>query len=111
MTRPPLKSKAHRVHFEDPEEEKRQPETSAEEEARLTTQEITEGVRQAREALNAPPTDLLQFEKQLKAKHDELKAAGISPVLQSVATRSQPGEQANPKPRYKVAFSKKTKKF
>ena len=113
VTRPPLKSKAHRVHFEEPEEEKKQVEVSAEEEARLTTQEITEGVRLAREALNAPPTDLLEFEKQLKAKHDELKAAGISPVLQSVgsATKSQPGEQANPRPRYKVAFSKKTKKF
>ena len=52
-----------------------------EEEARLTSEEITAGVEQAKEALNAPPLDLLAFEAALKQKHDELQAAGITPVL------------------------------
>ena len=41
-------------------------------EARLTSEAITAGVEQAKEALNAPPLDLLAFEKALKQKHDEL---------------------------------------
>jgi len=38
----------------------------------------------AKEALNAPPLDLLAFEAALKQKHEELQAAGITPVLQGV---------------------------
>jgi hypothetical protein len=36
------------------------------EEVKLTTEDITEGVRKAREALNAPPTDLIAFEEALR---------------------------------------------
>jgi len=73
-----------------------------EEEARLSTQQISLGVQQAREAMNAPPTDLLAFEKALKQKHDSLKAAGLTPVL-------QPDSQA-PRPKFKVAIAKVAKK-
>jgi len=38
-------------------------------------------VEKARESVNAPTLDLLDFEKQLKAKHDEYKASGIVPKL------------------------------
>jgi len=37
-----------------------------EEEDRLTTEQITDGVNQAKEAMNAPPMDLIAFEEQLK---------------------------------------------
>jgi hypothetical protein len=37
---------------------------------KLTTEEITQGVIKAREAVNAPPTDLLAFEQALKIKHE-----------------------------------------
>ena len=42
---------------------------SAEQEARLTTREITLGVEKARKALNEPSTDLIAFEEALKKKH------------------------------------------
>ena len=42
------------------------PEITPEEEARLTTEQITEGVNKAKEAMNAPPLDLVAFEEQLK---------------------------------------------
>jgi hypothetical protein len=48
-----------------------------EEEARLTTEQITEGVQKAKEAMNAPPLDLVAFEEQLKKKHEEFKQAGV----------------------------------
>ena len=35
----------------------------------------------ARESVNAPSLDLLEFEKQLKAKHDEYKAQDFVPRL------------------------------
>ena len=41
-----------------------------EEEARLTTDEITRGVEKAREAMNEPTIDLLAFEQALKKKHE-----------------------------------------
>ena len=41
-----------------------------EEEARLTTDEITRGVEKAREAMNQPTIDLLAFEQALKKKHE-----------------------------------------
>ena len=47
------------------------------EEAKLTTEQITAGVEQAKAAVNAPPLDLLAFEAALKQKHEELQAAGI----------------------------------
>ena len=56
-------------------------EATPEEEIKLTTEEITKGVDQARDAVNAPPLDVIAFEEQLKKKHNELKAAGITPVL------------------------------
>lgn len=37
--------------------------TPEEEEARLTTEQITEGVNKAKEAMNAPPLDLIAFEE------------------------------------------------
>ena len=49
------------------------------EEAKLTTEQITAGVEKAKEAVNAPPLDLLAFEAALKQKHQELQAAGITP--------------------------------
>ena len=52
-----------------------------EEEARLTTEQITEGVNKAKEALDAVPLDLLAFEEKLKQKHEEFKIAGVTPVL------------------------------
>ena len=41
---------------------KRHVEISAEQEARLTTEEISEGIKQAREAADAPTLDLNAFE-------------------------------------------------
>ena len=91
-SRPPLKSKAFRAP-EDPSIESKQmtqdasagqaaqEELTAADETRLTTEEISLGVEEAREALNAPPMDLLAFEEALKKKHDEYKAAGITPRL------------------------------
>ena len=81
------KSMAVRVSAEDEE-----PKLDFEEEARLTTDEITRGVQQAREAMNEPTLDLLAFEQALKKKHDQLKSAGITPVL------------TMPKPKYKVGI-------
>ena len=49
------------------------PQMTPEEEARLTTEQITQGVEMAKEALNAVPLDLLAFEEKLKQKHDEFK--------------------------------------
>ena len=57
------------------------PEVTPEEEARLTTEQITEGVKKAQEAVNAPSLDLVAFEEQLKAKHQEFQKAGITPRL------------------------------
>jgi hypothetical protein len=37
---------------------------------KLTPDEIAKGIEEAREAVNAPSLDLVEFEKQLKAKHD-----------------------------------------
>ena len=89
-----LKSQA----FRPKEEAKVEEEQTAEEDARLTTEEITKGVQKAKESLNAPPLDLAAFEEALKKKHDELKQAGITPVLQI------------PKPKFKVGISKVAKK-
>lgn len=44
---------------------------SEEHEEKLIQEKITQGVQRARESINAPSIDLLEFEKQLKAKHDE----------------------------------------
>ena len=70
-----------------------------EEEARLTNEEITVGVEQAKAALNAPPLDLLAFEAALKQKHDELQAAGITPNLPGTG-------KAMPKGKFKVPIQK-----
>ena len=78
-SRPPLKSKAMRAPQD---ASSGQGETiSPAEEAKLTTEQITAGVEQAKAAVNAPPLDLLAFEEALKHKHQELQAAGITPVL------------------------------
>ena len=50
-------------------------------EVKLSPDEIAKGIEEAREAVNAPSLDLVEFEKQLKAKHDQFKAAGITPAL------------------------------
>lgn len=50
-------------------------------EVKLSPDEIARGIEEAREAVNAPSLDLVEFEKQLKAKHDQFKAAGITPAL------------------------------
>ena len=65
----------------------------------LTTEDITKGVQQAREAMNAPPIDLLAFESALKQKHDELRSAGMTPVLIKDKAKGS-------KPRFKVAITK-----
>ena len=52
-----------------------------EQEEKQIQDKITEGVQKARESMNAPTLDLLEFEKQLKAKHDEFQAAGVKPKL------------------------------
>ena len=57
------------------------PDPPVKDEARLTNDEITAGVDEARAAANAPSLDLLAFEEALKKKHDEFKAAGITPQL------------------------------
>jgi len=85
-----LKSKAFRP-IEDPSGESNQtthdastgqgPDPIIKDEARLTSEAITCGVDEARAAVNAPPLDLLAFEEALKKKHDEFKAAGITPKL------------------------------
>ena len=62
-------SKAHRapIQIEDQNQEATSPVALTEEqEARLTTDQITEGVNKARDAVNAPTANLLEFEKQLK---------------------------------------------
>ena len=61
-SRPPPKSKAVRA----PEEVKQEEPLTFEEEARLTTDQITRAVEDAKQAMNAPPTDLLAFEQALK---------------------------------------------
>ena len=61
----------------------------------LTPDEIAKGIEEAREAVNAPSLDLVAFEQQLKAKHEQFKAAGITPSLKVA-------------PKYKVAFKPKT---
>mmetsp|Transcript_17309 Transcript_17309/g.29124 ORF Transcript_17309/g.29124 Transcript_17309/m.29124 type:complete len:110 (-) Transcript_17309:13-342(-) len=73
-------------------------EVKAEGDTKLTTEEITEGVKQAREAMNAPPTDLIEFEKALRKKHEEFKQAGVKPVIQL------------PKPKFKVPLQKRSQK-
>lgn len=50
-----------------------------EEEPRLTQEEITEGIKRAQEAADAPSLDLQQFEEALKRKHAEFQAAGVTP--------------------------------
>merc|ERR1712091_547883 len=74
-------SKAHRAPIQI--EGNPEPHLTEEQEARLTSEQITEGVNKARDAMNAPTHDLLEFEKQLKAKHDEYKEKGIVPKLQT----------------------------
>ena len=59
------------------------PQMTPEEEDRLTTEQITDGVNQAKEAMNAPPMDLIAFEEQLKQKHEEYKKAGVTPVIKN----------------------------
>ena len=104
-----FKSKAFRVKTDD--EEQKKPamvsqqvstrpevakiltEVTPEEEIKLTTEQITNGVEQARDAVNAAPLDVIAFEEQLKKKHNELKAAGITPVL-----------NVPPQPKYKVGI-------
>ena len=79
---PKHKSKAHRVEtfsaetgFGAPvEEEEKQPE-----EPTLTPEQLAAGIQAAREAVNAPPSDLASFEEALKKKHEELQAAGVKP--------------------------------
>ena len=66
MKEPP-KSMASRVVAPDDTEEAK---LEFEEEARLTTDEITRGVEKAREAMNEPTIDLLAFEQALKKKHE-----------------------------------------
>ena len=83
-----------KVHFESEEG------LVSEHDIKLTNEEITRGIEQAREAFNAPPLDLVNFEQILKAKHDELKAAGITPKL-TVPTN---------KPKFKVPIRKTQKK-
>lgn len=39
-------------------------------EVKLSPDEIAKGIEEARESVNAPSLDLVEFEKQLKAKHD-----------------------------------------
>ena len=78
-----------------------------EDEARLTSDAITAGVEEAREALNAPPLDLLAFEAALKQKHDQLQAAGITPVLPGTG---RPLEVIKPKNKHRVPIAKQSKK-
>ena len=54
-------------------------------------------MQKAREAVNAPSADLLEFEKQLKAKHDEYKAKGIVPKLQTDSQTIKPKRLLRPK--------------
>ena len=77
--------------------------TALEESVHLTNEDITRGVNEARDAVNKPPTDLLAFEQALKQKHDELKTAGMTPVLVKEKT-------GGPKPKFKVAITKQGKK-
>lgn len=51
----------------------------------------------AREAMNAPSSDLLEFERQLKAKHDEYKAQGIVPKLKTESATIKPKRLLRPK--------------
>ena len=64
-------------------------------EVKLSPDEIAKGIDEARESVNAPSLDLVEFEKQLKAKHDQFKAAGITPALKVL-------------PKFKVPFKQKT---
>ena len=54
-------------------------------------------MQKAREAINAPSADLLDFEKQLKAKYDEYKARGIVPKLQTDSKTIKPKRLLRPK--------------
>ena len=63
----------------------------------MTSAQISEGVNQARAAINAPSHDLLAFEAQLKAKHDEYKANGIVPKLQTESKTIKPKRLLRPK--------------
>ena len=107
-----MKSKAFRP-AEDPSVEASQitqdastgqgPDPSVKDEARLTNDEITAGVDEARAAANAPSLDLLAFEEALKKKHDEFAAAGITPQLYTPKGQSgKSGETQVPKNKYKV---------
>jgi len=64
-------------------------------EVKLSADEISKGIEEARDAVNAPSLDLVEFEKQLRAKHNEFKAAGITPALKVA-------------PKFKVGFKQKT---
>ena len=64
-------------------------------EVKLSADEISKGIDEARDAVNAPSLDLVEFEKQLRAKHNEFKAAGITPALKVA-------------PKFKVGFKQKT---
>lgn len=77
-----------------------------EEEPRLTSEEITEGIQRAQEAIDAPSLDLAQFEEALKRKHEEFKAAGVTPQLQYEPS----GEMGKPKPKFKVGIRRVGKK-
>ena len=91
-------SKARRapVQIEDQQIQEQAPVTE-EQEARLTTEQISDGVQKAREAVNAPSDDLLAFEKELKAKHDEYKAKGIVPKLRTESQTIKPKRLLRPK--------------
>ena len=82
---PPGRSKGFRVQTMTIAEEENQiqqvKQLTEEQESKMIQERITEGVEKARESVNAPTLDLLDFEKQLKAKHDEYKASGIVPKL------------------------------
>ena len=95
MAQKQFQSNAHRVA---PEEKKVQFEDGInDEDVRLTNEQITKGIDEAREAINAVPLDLIDFEQKLKSKHDELKAAGVTPNLIV-------------KPKFKVPLRKTQKK-
>lgn len=92
-------SKAHRapIQIEGQSQETSPTALTEEQDARLTTSQITEGVQRAREAVNAPSADLLEFEKQLKFKYDEYKAQGIVPKLRTESKTIKPKRLLRPK--------------
>ena len=93
-----LKSKAYRAPVD--KEEVKEPQL--EDMAVLTSEQITDGVQKAREAVNAPTLDLIAFEEALKKKHGELKEQGITPAIKT----ERPLQTILPKNKYKVGYGK-----